>query len=109
MQQKNPFLEQSETLFERKKHNCKQPNSLLHVLTDGPNLPTIFQKGYRKKNIQPHLEQEKIQPPRHLAKLSIWRGGLGISDIDTQINYIRRMHLKVINRNNALWKDLMLY
>ena len=38
----------------------------------------------------------KIQPPRHLAKLSIWRGGLGIFDIDPQINYIIRMHLKVI-------------
>ena len=38
----------------------------------------------------------KIQPPRHLAKLSIWSGGLGIFDIDPQINYIIRMHLKVI-------------
>ena len=65
-------------------------------MTDRPNLPTIYQKGYRKKNIQPHLEQEKIQPPRHLAKLSIWRGGLGFFDIDTQLKYIIRMHLKVI-------------
>ena len=38
----------------------------------------------------------KKQPPRHLAKLSIWRGGLGIFDIDPQLNYIIRMHLKVI-------------
>ena len=38
----------------------------------------------------------KIQPPRHLAKRSIWRGGLGIFDIDPQLNYIIRMHLKVI-------------
>ena len=38
----------------------------------------------------------KIQPPRHLAKLSIWRCGLGIFDIDPQLNYIVRMHLKVI-------------
>ena len=38
----------------------------------------------------------KIQPPRHLAKLSIWSGGLGIFDIDPQLNYIIRMHLKVI-------------
>ena len=37
----------------------------------------------------------KIQPPRHLAKRSIWRGGLGIFDIDPQLNYIIRMHLKV--------------
>ena len=38
----------------------------------------------------------KIQPPRHLAKLSIWRGRLAIFDIDPQLNYIIRMHLKVI-------------
>ena len=38
--------------------------------------------------IQFPLEQEKIQPPSHLAKLSIWRGGLGIFDIDTQLNYM---------------------
>ena len=37
-----------------------------------------------------------MHPPRHLAKLSIWRGGLGIFDIDPQLNYIIRMHLKVI-------------
>ena len=37
-----------------------------------------------------------MQPPRHLAKLSIWRGGLGIFDIEPQLNYIIRMHLKVI-------------
>ena len=42
------------------------------------------------------LEQEKKQPPRHLVKLPIWRDGLGISDIDTQLNYIIIMHLKVI-------------
>ena len=37
-----------------------------------------------------------MQPPRHLAKLSIWRGGLGIFDIDPQLNYITRMYLTVI-------------
>ena len=42
------------------------------------------------------LKQEKIQPPRHLAKISIWKGGLGIFDIGKQLNYIMRMHLKVI-------------
>ena len=37
-----------------------------------------------------------MRSPRHLAKLSIWRGGLGIFDIDPQLNYIIRMYLKVI-------------
>ena len=49
-----------------------------------------------KKNIQLPLEQEKISPLRHLVKLSIWRDGLRIFDIDTQLNYILKMHWKVI-------------
>ena len=32
------------------------------------------------------LQQEKIQPPRYLAKLSIWMIGLGTLDIETQLN-----------------------
>ena len=56
------------------------------------------------------LEQEKIQPPRHLTELSIWRGGLGILDIDTQLNYIKIKCIQsLLNFTNALWKDLMLY
>ena len=38
----------------------------------------------------------KIQPPRQLAKFSIWRGRLGIFDVDPQLNCTVRMHLKVI-------------
>ena len=38
----------------------------------------------------------KIQPPRHLGKFSIWRGGLGIFDVDPKLNCIIRMHLRVI-------------
>ena len=30
----------------------------------------------------------KIQPPRHLVKISIWIGGIRIFDIDPQLNYI---------------------
>ena len=37
-----------------------------------------YQKGNCKKNIEFPLEQEKIQPPREWAQLSIWRGRLGI-------------------------------
>ena len=33
------------------------------------------------------LEQKKIQPLRYLAQLFIWRGRLGILDIDTQLYY----------------------
>ena len=30
--------------------------------------------------------KKKIQPLRQLAQLSIWRGGLGVLEIDTQLN-----------------------
>ena len=56
------------------------------------------------------LEQKKMLPPRHLAQLSIWRGGLGILDIETQLNYIKIKWIqRLLNLNNAFWKDLMLY
>ena len=48
------------------------------------------------------LGQEKIQPPRHLAQISIWRDRLGISDIDTQLNYIKtKMDSKIIKSHQC--------
>ena len=70
------YLEQSETLFEshRNPNDNRKPDPLLQVLIHRPNLyyPKVYQKRYWKKNIQFPLEQEKMQPHRHLAKLSIW-------------------------------------
>ena len=44
------------------------------------------------------------------GKLSIWRGALGIFDIDAQLNYIKIKWIqRLLNPTNALWKDLMLY
>ena len=77
-----------------------------------PNLyySKIYQKGNWKKNIKFPLEQENTQPTKQLAQLSIWRGGLGIFDIDTQLNYIKIKSIqRLLNPTNALWKDLMLY
>ena len=72
VQQKNPYLEQSETLFERRKDNCK-PNPLPQAMIHSPNLyySKIYQKKNWKKNTQFPLEQEQMQPPRHLAQLFI--------------------------------------
>ena len=42
-----------------------------------------------KKEYTISSEQEKIQHPRHLAKSSISRSGLGIFDIYTQFNYMK--------------------
>ena len=55
----------------------------------------MYEKG-NLKNIQFPLKQKKIQPSRHLAQLPIWRGGLGILDIDTQLNPIKNVDSKVI-------------
>ena len=63
-----------------------------------------------KNNIQIPLELEKIQPPRHLAKLSIWRGGLGIFAIDAQLNHIIKIKWiqRLLNTTNGLLKNLMM-
>ena len=58
-----------------------------------------------KNNIQFPLEQEKIRPPRQLAQLSIWRAGLGIVDIGTQLTYIKiKCIQKLLNQTgNISW------
>ena len=56
------------------------------------------------------LELQKMRPPRHLIQLSTWNGGLGILDIDTQLNSLKTKWIqRLLNPTNALWKDLMLY
>ena len=67
-------------------------------MIDRPNLYLAqnISKRILKKEHTTSSGTGKLQPPRHLAKLSIWRGGLGIFDIDPQLNYIIRMYLKVI-------------
>ena len=63
-----------------------------------------------KKNIRFPLEQEETGPPRHLAQLSIWMIGLGILDIETQLNSLKIKWIqRLLNPTNALWKNLMLY
>ena len=70
---------------------------------------------YIKKEIQKRIynflwDGKNIRPPRHLAQLPIWKGRLGILDIDTQLD---SMKIKWIQRlfhpTHALWKDLMLH
>ena len=51
-----------------------------------------------------------MRPPRHLAQLFIWMSGLGISDIETQLNALSKKWIqKLLNATNALWKNLMMY
>ena len=67
----------------------------------------ISKRKLKKKNIQFSLEQQKIRPPTQLAQSY---GGLGILDIDTQLNCINKKWIQwLLNSTNVLWKDLMLY
>ena len=70
----------------------------------------INQKVNYKKHIQFLLELQKLRPPRHLIQLSIWKGGLGILDIDTQLNSLKTKWIqRLLKPTKAFWKDLMLY
>ena len=55
-------------------------------------------------------EQEKIRPLRRQTQLSIWTIGVGILDIETQLNSLKIKWIqRLLNPTNALWKNLMLY
>ena len=55
-------------------------------------------------------EEKTICHPRQLAQLPIWKGGLGILEIDTQLNSLKVKWIqRLLHQTNALWKDLMLY
>ena len=52
---------------------------------------------------------EKKRPPRYVGQLSILRGGLGILDISTQLNSIKKMDSKVTKSHQCSLKDLLPY
>ena len=60
-----------------------------------------YQKGNWKRNRQFPLEYEKIQPPRHWAQLSIWRGRLDILDSHTIKLYENKMDSKFIKSHQC--------
>ena len=48
---------------------------------------------------------QKIRPPRSLAQISIWMIGLGILDIETQLDSLKIKWIqRLLNPTNALWK-----
>ena len=54
--------------------------------------------------------RNNIQPPRHLAQLSIWMSEIGILDIETQLNPLKIKWIqRLLNTTNALRKNLILY
>ena len=53
---------------------------------------------------------KNMAPQAPGSTLSIWKGGLGILDIDTQLNSIKiKWMQRLLNPTNALRKDLVLY
>ena len=67
----------------------------------------INHQGNEKSMYNFHWNYKKMRPPRHLIQLSIWKDGLGILDIDTQLNSLKTKWIhRLINRTNASWKIL---
>ena len=73
-------------------------------------IPKYIKKQIEKMIFDFLWEGKKIRPPRHLVQLPIWKGRLGILDIDTQLNSLKNKWIqRLLNSNNALRKNLMLY
>ena len=73
-------------------------------------IPKYIKKQIEKMIYDFLCEGKKIHPPRHLVQLPISKGGLGILDIDTQLNSLKiKWTQRLLNSNSALWKNLMLY
>ena len=90
----NPYLVQSETLFESWKDNGKL-TPIIQTLVHKSNI--YYFKIWKNDNINNEIERiydflckgRDIRTPRHLPQLSIWRCGLGILDMDTQLNSLK--------------------
>ena len=53
---------------------------------------------------------KNMRPPRHLVQLFILKRGLGVLDIDNQLNYLKTKWVQILlNPTHAFWKDLMMY
>ena len=53
-------------------------------------IPKYIRKENEKSNTISSGTTKKIRPPRHLAQLSIWKDGVGILDIDAQLNSLKK-------------------
>lgn len=69
-----------------------------------------YEKRIWTKNTQFPLEQQEIGLSWHLAQVSIWKVGLGILDIDIQLNSSKIKWIQsLLNPTNSLWKDITVY
>ena len=80
----------------------------MQTVVHRPNL--YYSKIYQKRIYQFLWNRKKIWPPRCLVQLSISASGLGILDIETQLNSLKIKWIqRLLNSNNSLWKNLILY
>ena len=62
-----------------------KPWYIAHIYT----IPKYIKEEIEKKIYGFLLEGKKLRPPRHVAQLPIWKGGLGILDVDIQLNSLK--------------------
>ena len=55
-----------------------------------------------KKNIRFPLEKKKTRPSRHLPQLSIWMSGLGILNIETQLNSLKISWIQRLDSKDSI-------
>ena len=48
-----------------------------------------MKKEIEEKHAKFPLELQKLRLARDLVQLSTWKGGIGILDIDTQLNFLK--------------------
>ena len=102
---KNPYLEHSETLFER---GNRKPNLLIQTVVHGPNF--YYSKIYQKRIYDLLWNKKNIRPPRRPVQLSILTSGLRVLDKETQLKSLKiKLIQKLLKPNNVLRKNLMLH
>ena len=107
---KKSNLEQGAPLFERE--NNRKLNPFIKTMVHSSNIhySKINKKGNWKKHMKFPLELQKMRPLRHLIQLSTWNGGLGILDVDSQLNSLKTKWIqRLLNPTNALWQNFMLH
>ena len=103
---KNPYLEQSEASLKGVIVNQSLLSKLWYI-GQFCTFPKYTKKEY---NISSRTGKKYDLCPRRLVQLSISTSGLGILDMETQINSPKiKCIQRLLNPNNALWKHLMLY
>ena len=99
------------TLFEREKINVNQIlSSKLWYMGPISTIIKNIKEKIKKEDTNSSVTTKKKRPLRLLVEVSIWKGELGILDIDAQLNSFKTKWIqRLFNSTNALWKAPTLY